>query len=419
MTVAAEILEPLTVVVAQIGARMHYAVPRILQKSGMLAHLYTDICATKGWPRLLHALPASWRPASLRRLLSRDPSGIPADKVTAFTNLGYRHARDRRLGDLDETLVGGMKFATEFCRRVVDGGFRDASAAYCFNYGGLEILCAARAQGLFTVLEQTNAPRRFLLRILAEEQRRYPHWERPVVESPAVHRSYDRLEREWELADLIVGGSEFVGDALRACGGPVERYQAVPYGVDGAFRCERTDFSRGKLRVLTLGAVGLRKGTQYVMEAARQAADVAEFRVVGPLAASPEAGREIAATTDLRGPVPRCEVIEHLAWADVFLLPSLCEGSATVTYEALTAGLPVVCTPNTGSVVRDGQDGFIVPIRDAEAIASAIRRLAGDRDLLARMSRSAAIRGQEYDLQAYGKALLDCFQSRFAGATRP
>ncbi|MBX3435505.1 MAG: glycosyltransferase family 4 protein [Pirellulales bacterium] len=419
MTIVADMHRPHNFVVAQIGARMHYAVPRILHGAGMLAHLYTDICASKGWPRLLRAVPASWRPASLRRLLSRDPSGIPAGKVTAFTNLGYRHARERKLGDLDETLVGGMQFAAEFCRRVVAGGFRGASAAYCFNYGGLEILRAARERGLFTVLEQTNAPRRYLLRILAEEQRRYPHWERPVVESPAVQRSYERLEQEWDLADVIVGGSEFAGEALRACGGPVERYQAVPYGVDGGFRCERTDFSRGKLRVLTLGAVGLRKGTQYVMEAARQAADVAEFRVVGPLAASPEAGREIAATTDLRGPVPRSEVRQHLAWADVFLLPSLCEGSATVTYEALTAGLPVVCTPNTGSVVRDGQDGFLVPIRDAEAIAGSIRRLAVDRDLLARMSRAAAIRGQEYDLQAYGKALLGRFQSRVAEATRP
>ena len=44
-------------VVGQLGARMHYAVPRILQRIGRLEHLYTDICAAKGWPRVL-AIPA-------------------------------------------------------------------------------------------------------------------------------------------------------------------------------------------------------------------------------------------------------------------------------------------------------------------------------------------------------------------------
>jgi glycosyltransferase involved in cell wall biosynthesis len=57
------------------------------------------------------------------------------------------------------------------------------------------------------------------------------------------------------------------------------------------------------------------------------------------------------------------------AWADVFLLPSICEGSAMVTYEALSWGLPVITTHNAGSIVRDTVDGWLVPIRDSEAIA--------------------------------------------------
>lgn len=41
-----------TVVVSQLGARMHYAVPRIFASERQLAHFYTDICATKNWPPL-------------------------------------------------------------------------------------------------------------------------------------------------------------------------------------------------------------------------------------------------------------------------------------------------------------------------------------------------------------------------------
>ena len=64
---------------------------------------------------------------------------------------------------------------------------------------------------------------------------------------------------------------------------------------------------------------------------------------------------------ELAGPVPRSVVAEHYAWADVFLLPSVCEGSATATYEAIASGIPVICTPNAGSVIEDGRQGFRSP----------------------------------------------------------
>ena len=45
-----------TVCVAQLGARMHYAVPRILHAAGMLERFYTDLAAVRGWPALLRAM---------------------------------------------------------------------------------------------------------------------------------------------------------------------------------------------------------------------------------------------------------------------------------------------------------------------------------------------------------------------------
>ena len=44
-------------IVAQLGARMHYAIPRMLQQVGMLEHFYTDICAVKGMGRFVKKLP--------------------------------------------------------------------------------------------------------------------------------------------------------------------------------------------------------------------------------------------------------------------------------------------------------------------------------------------------------------------------
>jgi glycosyltransferase involved in cell wall biosynthesis len=97
---------------------------------------------------------------------------------------------------------------------------------------------------------------------------------------------------------------------------------------------------------------------------------------------------------------------EHYAWADLFLLPSICEGSATVCYEALAAGLPVITTENAGSVVRDGIDGFIVPIRDPGAIAERLENLHRDRALLESMSRAALERAREFTVEKYAERLL-------------
>jgi glycosyltransferase involved in cell wall biosynthesis len=76
-----------------------------------------------------------------------------------------------------------------------------------------------------------------------------------------------------------------------------------------------------------------------------------------------------------------------------------------VTYEALAAGLPVVATPNAGSVVEDGTSGFIVPLGDTGAIVAALQRLGDERTLDA-MSRAAVARAAEFDLAAYGRRLL-------------
>jgi glycosyltransferase involved in cell wall biosynthesis len=101
----------------------------------------------------------------------------------------------------------------------------------------------------------------------------------------------------------------------------------------------------------------------------------------------------------------------HYELAHVFLLPSLCEGSDTVTYQVLGHSLPVVCTPNTGGVMRDGGEGFIVPVRDAAAIAERIERLAHDVELRAQMAANARARSAEFTLAEYGRRLLSVLPS--------
>jgi glycosyltransferase involved in cell wall biosynthesis len=298
----------------------------------------------------------------------------------------------------------------EFCRRVLKAGFGLAGGVFTFNSAGLEVLQRAKQTGLKAVTEQTIAPMSLELELLSDEAGRFPGWE-VAIESGDASAYCEREIEEWKFADLILCGSEFVRDGVGQCGGPREKCVVVPYGVDltsttaqsGRQRAERP--SSSPLHVLTVGSVGLRKGSPYVLEAARRLKGKAQFRMVGSIEIRKEAQIELREHLELIGAVPRNELTRHFAWADVFLLPSLCEGSATVTYEALAYGLPVICTANTGSVVRDGVEGFVIPIRDAAAIVDRLRQLFADSELLARMSANSATRANEFTVAAYADRL--------------
>ena len=93
----------------------------------------------------------------------------------------------------------------------------------------------------------------------------------------------------------------------------------------------------------------------------------------------------------------RDDVPDLLASFDVFAFPSLYEGLCLAVVEAQAAGVPVVATPVGGirETVVDGETGLLVPTRDPEALAAAIRRLLDDRELARRLADEARRRVRE------------------------
>lgn len=410
--------EGLSFIVALMGARMHYAVPRLFHQHGMLARFYADICATHGWPRLLGCLPSGWLPSGLQRLAARMPSGIPPWLVAAFTSFGFEYQQRRsRARSVSEMTAVHLWAGENFCRLILEAKPPEQTALYCFNSAGLELLREWRGRGRLTMVEQTIAPRRMEERILRREELAFSGWQEPLPCDAHVDAYMEREEKEWLEAEVIVCGSEFVRDGVRECGGPVERCVVVPYGIDlqdfpGR---DRGELKGRPLHVLTVGEIGLRKGSHYVREAARMLAGRTAFRMAGPMALLPDRAKELQRHVEWAGIVPRREIAAHYQWADVFLLPSLCEGSATVTYEALSAGLPVVATANTGSIVEHGVSGFCIPERDARAIVQVLECFLSNTRLLRDMSAEARRRSRDASLEAYGERLIAVTHSDRAG----
>src|SRR5207245_11203657 len=115
-----------------------------------------------------------------------------------------------------------------------------------------------------------------------------------------------------------------------------------------------TPHASGKLHILFAGSVNLRKGAQYLLEALQRLnSSQVEARFAGTLALDPARLKPYQRTATFLGSVPRNKMMGLYDWADVFVLPSICEGSALVTYEALASGIPLIATPNTGAWIRE------------------------------------------------------------------
>lgn len=404
-------------VVSQLGARMHYAVPRIFASHQRLAHFYTDICAQQGWPRLLNGLPSSMLPASVRRLVGRTPQDIPQDRMTTFPTFGL-HSAVRRLSHQTgpKSTANAIWAGETFGKLVAARGFHGASGVYAFSGEAYELLSAAKKQGLWTAVEQMIAPRGVVDQLACEEEILNPDWQLSAADDENADAFAAREKAEWAIADAVICPSDFVAHHVIEAGCGAEKVVVVPYGVDDRFKIGERRRAPGPLRVLTVGAVGLRKGSPYVGEVARRLAGQAQFRMVGPIDIQPEAQEKLSKCVQLTGPVPRSEMRAQFEWADVFLLPSLCEGSATACYEALAAGLPVICTENTGSVVRHGIDGYIVPIRDVDETVHILREFTGSPGTLARMSENARERARDFTVARYGERLVEALSQYSSGA---
>ena len=134
------------------------------------------------------------------------------------------------------------------------------------------------------------------------------------------------------------------------------------------------------LRLLFVGHFGMRKGAWYLLQAMARLKHLPglTLTIIGKQTVGSAYVAPVASMVQRLSHTPREQMPAVYHGADALVLPTLFEGSAMSTYEALASGLPVITTPNAGSIVRDGVDGFIVADarrRDARrAHRAAVRR---------------------------------------------
>jgi glycosyltransferase involved in cell wall biosynthesis len=163
----------------------------------------------------------------------------------------------------------------------------------------------------------------------------------------------------------------------------------------------------GPFRIAFSGQITQRKGISYLVEGFKRAAiPDSELLFIGVGFGNTEAWLGNPGVKHV-GPMPRAMLPDVLRTCHVVALPSLIEGYGASALEGMACGLPAIVTPHTfaDDVVEDGVDGWIIPIRDPDAIAERLLALYNDPALRARMSAAARAKAEQFPWQRYCDAV--------------
>lgn len=288
----------------------------------------------------------------------------------------------------------------------------NTTAVYAYEDGALAAFTAAKKAGIACIYDLPIAYWETKQRLMQEEAERLPLWA-PTL-GGSINDSQEKLDRktqELELADVVVGPGSFVMDSLPAWASDKHRIVS-PFGSPGVpstatLPIKPTD---RPLRVLFVGSMTQRKGLADLF-AAMKLLDPkqVELIVLGSQLVSHSFYQEQCHNFTYASTRPHAEVLKLMASCDVFCLPSIAEGRALVMQEAMSQGLPVIITANTGGadLVIPDETGFLVPIRSPEAIASSIQWFVDNREEIPRMGKVARRHSARYTWSAYGDTVVN------------
>ena len=256
----------------------------------------------------------------------------------------------------------------------------------------------AKKLGAITIVECASPHPRS--KLLSDEFKKYNK------EFQVDEKIIKRNEVELAAADYILIPSDFVEQSFLEKGYEKSRFIKIPFGVDlkKFVPAKKND---KKFRLIFVGSVQLRKGIQYLLPAWEELQlKNAELVIVGRT--WPDAAEVVKKYKDNKSikflgfcPNPS----KYLQQSSVFVSPSIEEGSALTTYEAMATGLPLIATPNTGSVMRNGKEGFIIPIRDINKLKEKIKYMYDNPEIVKQMAKNARKLMEQYSWEKYGENL--------------
>jgi len=359
------------IVQAVFGVSHHFELARELERRGHLSMVYS----TFPWRRLKR-------------------EGLPHSRVETFP---WLHAPEfllqkYRIGNrwlYDQMGYSNALLFDEWTLRRIP----PCDAFIAISGAGLKTGHKVQQRGGRFICDRGSTHIRYRAELIEQEHLR---WGVPE-NSQDDPRDLAREEAIYEAADAVTVPSSYSRQSYLDRGIPAKKIHVLPYGVLLDRFQKVADPPTDRFEVLYVGRVSLPKGFPYLLQAFdRLPVKNKHLTVIGGV--QPEMDRVLEKlpreNVTFLGTMPQAQLKDHMSRSHVMVMPSLDEGMALVQGQAMACGCPVIATTNTGAadLFTDGVEGFIVPIRDPDALTVRMQQLSEDPTFQRRMSEASLAR---------------------------
>ena len=361
---------------------------RALQDADMLSAFCTSLGFHDNDPWLKLPIPQRWK-----HKLERRHYAIPKAKLKRRPCLEITRLLGQRIlgshfkaGPIDAIYATVDKLTADNIHQLKPDG------VYAYEDGALESFKAATTLSVPCFYELPIAYWKELHKLLEDAADRRPDWAPTLAFQKDSTDKCAQKDEELTYADSIICPSKFVYDSLPDSIKKEKPCTILPYGAPPPQTSTKQKQKTKTLRVLFAGALSQRKGLADLFDAINllNRSDI-ELITMGSLQAPLSFYQEACPHFTYESPRPHQDVLKLMQSCDVFALPSIVEGRALVQLEALSCGLPLLITPNTGGedLIKETETGFLVPPHSPQAIAEKLNWLADNKDALPSMQAAA------------------------------
>ena len=339
---------------------------------------------------------------------SYDPSwtSLPEEKVHSVKWAGRieRRVRNNALNLIWQAL-GGKDLMFDKLAARVSGDYDVLLAWGNFAYHTFRAL---EGSGVKRVLVRGSTHPRFQQKVLEDIAGKHQ-----IEYTPLNQKTLKRFDDEGRMADLVVVPSELAKQSYIDEGYAPEKIIMVAWGVDlDRFTPRVKAKENTPLKFLFVGQACMRKGVSTLLSAWRAVSNNDwELTLIGSTLPDGRAALEqLCALPNVKHIPFTLDVEQYFQEADVFVMPTLEEGSALVSYQAMACGVPQITTNACGAVARADKDAIIIPEASDDALVNALRKLGENEGLRKQMGASSREYIEGFPWQRHGDAVLSAIE---------
>lgn len=405
------------IVVAHYGKQHSYRLAAALKQKGYLSKYITTVYLKKNnWTRMAQLI---LKGNNLKRVESRKLNVLDDTEVIQFNEIGgllklllLRVDKSRKVYIWWSKLTAKL-FEKKVAKYVTKNNpdaliMYDTNASTCF-----EIL-QRKAPQVIRILDVSSATHNYMREIYKEDIKKCGKFSKSLVKSSDYFWKDKDIEyymKEIKYAQYFLTPSSYVKMTLEDSGVNSENIYVTPYGVDiKLFSSNRENEKLDKLNFVYVGEVNQRKGIFYLLEAFKKYDNTkVNLTLVGNYDNTTGLFDEYIKLYNFTGHVTHDKVAEILSESHAMVFPSLSDAFGLVVLEALGAGVPVICTCNTGAsdLIEDGYNGFVIPIGDKKSIQEKVDWFIDNKEKIKTMSKNAYDTAKKYTWEKYNNGIID------------